>query len=467
MDIVSAQHYAGYDGFGSAPFADVEALHKALTAGTGTDAAAFTGGRSLIVESLEQTLMTTTFSMEDIVLFRDLKTNPVFAVVDEWVEKSDYGARYGVAVGESENPGARDSTYNRRTGQVKFYRTQREISHVMTLMKGIVDAEAEEQIDGTMVLVRAIEEALFYGDSSIIAEEFDGLKRVITANGVADNIIDIRGTISETFLQQGAKVIRGFHGVPTDLYLSLSNQTDIDRILENKHRVAIPMMGGEGGGLTAGAPIEKYRTSFGTFNLKPDIFITEERLAPTAAIGSAPAAPTSVTAAAGAQAGTKFATADLGNYWYKVSYFTKSGESAGTAIGSAVTVAAGEGVTLTMNGGTTGTVKGAKIYRSKKNAADASDTLLIDTVAFTGTGQTYVDKNFNLPGASDMFLMNLSPNHRAVSWQQLLPLMKLPLAITSPSIPFLLMLYGYLRVTKPKQHVIFKNVRPSDHRFNV
>jgi hypothetical protein len=66
-----------------------------------------------------------------------------------------------------------------------------------------------------------------------------------------------------------------------------------------------------------------------------------------------------------------------------------------------------------------------------------------------------------------MFLLNMSPNYRAMSWQQLLPLMKLPLAITGPSMPFLLMLYGYLRITKPKQHVVLKNVRPSDHRFNV
>lgn len=466
MDIVSAQQYAGYDGFGVAPFADVEALHKALTAGSGTDASLFTGGRSLIVESLEQTLMTTTFSMDDIVLFRDLKTNPIFAIVDEWTEKSSYGSRYGVSVGEAENPGARDSTYNRKTGQVKFYRVQREISHVMTLTKGIIDAEAEEQIDGTMLLVQAIEEALFYGNSSIISEEIDGLKRIIATNGDPSNIIDVRGPISESLLQQGARVIRNFFGIPTDLYMSMSNQTDIDRILENKHRVAIPLIG-ENGGLTAGAPIEKYRTSFGTFNLKPDVFITEEKLAPVAAIGTAPAAPTSIAAVSGAQSGSKFTASDAGTYFYVISYFTKSGESAGTALASAVTVASGDGVTLTMNGGTTGTVKGAKIYRSAKNAADSTDCLLIATVAFTGSGQTYIDLNADLPGASDMFLLNMSPNHRAISWQQFLPLMKLPLAITAPSIPFLLMLYGYLRVTKPKQNVIFKNVRPSDHRFNV
>jgi hypothetical protein len=181
----------------------------------------------------------------------------------------------------------------------------------------------------------------------------------------------VRGPISESKLQLAAEQIRENFGVPTHLFLSLRNQLDVDRILEVKHRVAIPMMGAEG--LTAGAPIEYYRTSFGTFKLQPNVFITEEQkplASPTDA--SAPAAPTTITAAATAAAGSKFAAADAGTYFYKVSYFTKSGESAGTALAGAVTVATGDKVTITMNGGTVGTVKGAKIFRSPKNAADAS-----------------------------------------------------------------------------------------------
>jgi hypothetical protein len=465
MDLVTAANYAGYTGFGEMPMAAIDELSKALTAGSGTDSSAFTNGRSLVVESLEQTLMTTTFSAEDIVLWKMLKTNPVFAVVDEWVEKSDYGSRYGVAVSETANPGARDTTYARKVGQVKFYRVQRELSHVMTLTRSLIDAEAEEQIDGTMLLLRAIEEALFYGDSSILPVEIDGLKKIITTNGTSDNVIDVRGNLEERHLQLAAEVIRANFGIPTDFFLSLRNQLDVDRILETKHRVQIPAVGTDGG-LIIGAPVEQYRTSFGTFRLHPDVFLTEERKPFTSPEGTAPAAPTSVTFAAAPNAASKFLAADAGTYFYRVSYFTASGESIGTAT-TVVTVAAGDQVTLTMNGGTVGTVSGAKIFRSAKNFVDASDTLLIDTVAFTGTGQTYIDRNGNLPGASDCFLLNMSPNSKAMAWQQLLPMMKLPLAITGPSIPFLIMLYGYLRVSKPKQHVLLKNCRPSDHRFNV
>jgi hypothetical protein len=469
MDLITAQSYAGYTGFGEMPAASVDELQKALTAGSGTDAASFTNGRSLIVESLEQTLMTTTFSAEDIVLWKMLKSNPVYAVVDEWVEKSDYGSQYGVAVSETANPGARDTTYARKVGQVKFYRVQRELSHVMTLTRSIVDAEAEEQIDGTMLLLRALETALFYGDSSILPVEIDGLKKQIVTNGSSDNIIDVRGQIQETHLQQAARVIRGHFGTPTDLFLSLGNQSDIDRILDPKQRVMIPAVDAAGG-IMAGLSVTQYRTSFGNFRLHPDVFInlaTEDRAPFTSPEGgaNAPAAPTTVTGANAPATGSLFTAADAGTYFYRVAYFTAAGESVGTATAS-ITVNSGDGVTLTMNGGTTGTVSGAKIFRSKLNAADASDTLLIDTVAFTGTGQTYVDKNQNLPGASDMFLLNMSPNSRAISWQQLLPMMKLNLAIVGPSIPFLIMLYGYLRVTKAKQHCVLKNVRPSDHRFN-
>lgn len=461
MDFVTAEAYNGYNGFGIAPFSDIEALNKALSAGTGTDAASFTGGRSLIVESLEETLMVTTYSSQDVVLFKKLKQNPVFAVVDEWVEKSDYGSRYGMSVGETELPGQRDTTYARKVGQVKFYRVRREISHVMTLMRGIVDAEAEEQVDGTMLLIRALEETSFDGNASIIPEEFDGLKQLIPAS----NVIDQRGPISEDTLQNMAETIRANFGVPTDLFLSLKNQVDVDRILEAKHRISIPLMGSDGG-LTAGAPIERYRSSFGTFSLNPDVFLTEEKQALTAGVGTFPTAPTTVTAVVAGVDG-QFASADAGVYFYGVSSFNKAGESAVT-LTSATTIAATNHVTLTIAAGAAGTapaITGLKLYRSKVGGV-STDMLLIDTVLYTGTGQTYVDTNANLPGGSDVYLLNLNPSYRAVSWQQLLPLMKLPLAITGPSIPFLLMIYGFLRMTKPKQHVRLKNVRPSDHRFN-
>jgi hypothetical protein len=232
MDLITAQSYAGYTGFGEMPLAAVDELQKALTAGSGTDSASFSNGRSLVVESLENTLMTTTFSSEDIVLWKMLKSSPVFAVVDEWVEKSDYGSRYGVAVSETGNPGARDSTYARRVGQVKFYRVQRELSHVMTLVRSIVDAEAEEQIDGTMLLLQALEEALFFGDSSILPVEIDGIQKIIKTNGSADNVLDVRGAIQETHFKEACKIIRGHFGIPTDLFLSLSNQEDVDSIMD-------------------------------------------------------------------------------------------------------------------------------------------------------------------------------------------------------------------------------------------
>jgi hypothetical protein len=467
VDIVTAQQYAGYTGFGEMPMAAVEELQKALTAGTGTDSNTFTNGRSLVVESLEQTLMTTTFSADDIVFWKMLKTNPVYAVVDEWVSKDDYGQEYGVAVSETGMPAARDTTYARHTAQVKFYRIQRELSHVITLTRSLVDAEAEEQIDGTMIILRAIEKGLFFGDSSILPTEFDGLKKQILGNGSANTVIDVRGPLAQSHLQNGAEVIRENYGIATDLFISLKNQLDIDRLSEPNQRVQIPLTN-VNGGLILGAPVEQYRSSFGTFKLHPDVFITEERkplASPTPGTG-VPAAPTTVTATAGTDAATQFTGADLGTYWYGVSYFTASGESVATFIGSAVTVAAGQSVTVTMNGGTTGTVSGAKLFRSKVGAANTTDMLEFDRVAFTGTGQTYVDRNALLPGSSDGFLCNLSPNARAISWQQLLPLMKLPLAIVGPSIPFLIMLYGYLRCSKPKQFCLLRNIRPSDHRFN-
>ena len=68
--MIDPQTFAGIgggypSGAGIADMALVEQLNKALTSGYGTDAAAYTGGRALQPESLENSLMTTTFEMKD------------------------------------------------------------------------------------------------------------------------------------------------------------------------------------------------------------------------------------------------------------------------------------------------------------------------------------------------------------------------------------------------------------------
>ena len=69
FDNSNAQNYSA---------ADVEALNKALSAGTGTDSSQFTGGRALIPEDCEQeTLNILAQSKEDCKVMSSIKTTKV------------------------------------------------------------------------------------------------------------------------------------------------------------------------------------------------------------------------------------------------------------------------------------------------------------------------------------------------------------------------------------------------------
>ena len=480
-----------YNGFGVASTAEMVELQKALTAGSGVDHASFTGGRALIPEFLDDVLKVTAFKMEDIVLWRALRKKPIWAVLDEWNEKSAFGSRYGGWSAESDNPTEKSSTYARLFGQAKFLRTYRKVSHPMSIVNTVLPdgAIAEEERDGTMWLLRAAEYGLLEGDSDIVSQEIDGLYDLLLKGGHSasltkftnPNVIDMRGKhfldagIEEKF-DEGCRLIREKPdpGVPTNFIMATDVQRDIDQLLKSNQRVpTVPAGVNAAGELVFGAPITRWVTSFtrqGGVKLDSDIFIdTQTRKGPTAASSAdagMPGKPSISLAAAGGGTNNQFDAASAGTYYFQVSSLNKLGESeASTAAAQAVTT--GQKVTITVTKGSGGDPTGYVVYRSAKGAGSGSDCRHAFKVAYSASPQDVDDENFYLPGTSNGYMLNLDPNYDAIDIRQLMPLMKLWLAITAPAIPFLLMLYFYLRIPHPKQHVLFMNVGNSlDSNFD-
>ena len=66
-----------------------------------------------------------------------------------------------------------------------------------------------------------------------------------------------------------------------------------------------------------------------------------------------------------------------------------------------------------------------------------------------------------IPGSTEAFILNMSPGATAITWRQLLPMLKWQLYPTdAPIIPWAQMLFGYLRISKRKHHVLVKNIVP-------
>jgi hypothetical protein len=181
-----------------------------------------------------------------------------------------------------------------------------------------------------------------------------------------------------------------------------------------------------------------------------------------AALNTNVVAPASVTAAMASDAASKFGAAHAGLYYYAAAPISKDGHGNITK-STQTTVAAGEKVTLTIAPGVSNNATGFIIYRSNLNGSNA-DGNFREMARIAADGQnnvTYVDLNRDIPGTSMAFILNMVPGMAALTVRRLLPMMKFPLYPSSTAeILWAQLIFFALRVAKPTQHVILKNILP-------
>ena len=446
----------GYEGFAEANEETLQMLSKALTAGSGVDAGSFTGGRALIPESLEQTLVNILWSQDEAVLFKALKKTPVKGPVHQWNERSAVGQNDGAWVPEGGDSEEADQTIARRNVTMKYLQTLRKVTLQMTLANSLEDAIALEKNAGTLWLIRNVENALIYGNSANIAEQPDGLIKLIPAS----NVLDMRGADAtsagyEDKMNEAARIIRQHYGKAGLLVTSAMVMQDVQKLLRDRIRF-------EAGNVLGNAVFSKYPTPFGTPDLKEDIFIQEGNVPAASTLTSKRAgAPTIGSATSPADATALFGAGDAGDYVYKVVAVNRYGDSVPTAETIVTGVAAGDNVTLPVTKGSPDPTA-YKVYRSKLGGATGAEVRYAFTVPYTASPQDVIDRNFDLPGCSDGFVLTIDQIYDAIEWAQFLPMMKFDLYPTNAAVfPFLMLLFGALALKKSVQHVRIKNIAPS------
>lgn len=454
----------------AASMADIEALNKSMTAGYGTDVAALTGGGALRIQSLDKTLMSVVQENKHFALFNALPKQNAGATVDEWTEQSGIGGFLGGST-NSELGVIQDATgdYARRTGFVKYLMTKRQVSLVQTLQGAIVEAEAVEQQNGAKQLLTDAEFLCFEGNSLIVPTEFDGIRAQLDTLGSNQHVINAAGEslASINAIVEAAAVIAGFgnFGTPTNLFVAPLVGADMDANLDPAYRVSLP----NGQESKRGTPVRGITTAQGDIAMNRDVFVRDETMKTPfqlryPAIAAANAfVPVSVTAdATVSDTASLFGATHAGNYYYLVAGVNSNGQSTGV-VSAQVVVAAGKKVTLTITRSAAAAETGYVIYRSRKNGTNAvSDFREMDRVAVAGATTTYVDRNLEIPGSSSAYMLDLLPGDSSITWRQLLPMMKFPLATTSQAvIPWAQLLFGYLRMAKRRHHIVIKNIVPS------
>ena len=461
-------------GFGIGSQSDVEGLAKALEAGFQTGANK-TGGSALRVESLEQSLKVLTYTASHIKFWKKINKTPAYSTVEEYNQLSDYGGNQSPFLTEGELPQATDTSYNRKTQLVKFLGTTREVTHPATLVHPAHgDLIALENQSGILWLLEQVEKNLFSGDSSLAfdgeAEQWDGLDSLVDATSV----FDLEGNpLQEADLEEAANTVIENYGFPTDVYLGTRVMSDLVKTFYPRERIQMPApMNGQ-----VGNTIQTISTQAGVLEFQPDVFIRKNP-SPNAAATSAnaPATPASIVAAA--VTGTdgdhaKGAPTGTSNFAYVVTAANRFGESAPTAFGANVAMSqtdkdAGRHVPLTItNIGTIGAFAPEyyKIYRSKASASAVVPTdlseysliLQVPAASQAGGGTTGVnDVNLTLPFTSTAYLGELTPS--VLTFRQLMPMMKMDLAVLAPAYRWMILLYGTPILFAPKKWIRMINI---------
>jgi hypothetical protein len=475
------------NGTGAIGMDQMAELQKALTAGYGTDVSTLSGGGALRIQSLDKTMQAMIQSNPDFVLFNRLSKPHAGATVDEWTEMTGVGGFLGGSTNtETGVIAPATGTYNRRVGLVKYLSTQRQVSLVQTLQTAIADSEALEYANGALQLLTDAEYLCFEGDSTVVPTEFDGIYAQMQSgvtSGQVDprNIIDARGTPLSSIgpINQAAAQIRGYgnFGRATDVFISLLTQADFDTGLDPAFRV--PLNSVPNGGLEIGAPVVGIRTSHGNIATNSDIFIRDEEYKQPfevryAALATANVAfqPASVVPGAPASnTNSAFTAAQAGNYYYAVTGVTAAGQSA-AVVSAQVAISAGQQVSIVITRSSGAAETGYVIYRSMQNGGNSvagtnpnvygSDFREVTRVPVGGATTTWIDRNTEMPGTTKAYMMNMTPGQSAITWRQLLPMIKFPLYPTnSPVIPWAQLLFGYLRISKRRHHVVIKNILPN------
>jgi hypothetical protein len=474
------------DGVDQMPFEQLSELSKAIQANEGvTDIAALQAGGALQVQSLESQLALLTFQEKHIRFWKDLGVQKAFSTLEEYTVQDGYGTEGG-AVGQMENPEEGDPDFRRAFAVVKYIRTLWKVADVIGFTRTITDAEIIAVQGAMLRALRIGERMLFFGDSAMIPAAFDGIIKTILTYGTSDHVRDMRGaTISEAVMRDAAQLIADNMGTATTAYCGFSVQTAIDQLLyaggaNNNVRLIQNPNQLPGDGLVAlGHGINAMRTSFGTFEIKPDIFFNPETWdvpkikdpsTPTALIegatsAKAPATPTiAVSVDAPTVAGSLWSATSgdsggrvAGAYRYRVCAVNQYGKSAACAASGAQTVAAGGALTVAITSG--GGSYAPTAYEIYGETAPASGIYRWITTV-TAAAASYQDKNLYLPGTGMMLVVDNTTvgEMRTMALSQLAPMHKVQYAKIAPYKWGTTNLYVVPKWYAPLRYVLIRNI---------
>lgn len=463
----------------------VDQLNKALAAEqiTGRETTDLTtaSGAPLKVESLEKTLKHLTFREQDIRLWKDIPKKPAYNTVEEYNQQVSYGAHRGGWNREGELPEEEDSVFVRRAQLVKYLGVTKSVTHQMTLVNTMIGSVMERTIkDGTLWILRALNEGLYFGDEKIVPEQFSGFiaqqRNSDSWASYADymdseHVVDLRGSaLTEDAIETAANTIVENYGLGTQIYgppAVLSNF--VKNFYGNKFIVPNTPSLSDG---IMGQRVQAFDSQFGRIGLNHDVFFKKLPAKTASSAATSQKAPTKPTwdglnsaQVQSSIAGSKWGSTDAGNVYYAVTAINRFGESDLAVYNTAVAATAGSAIDLKFaDGGGVNKATAYRIYRTKVGGANTGPFYPLFEVSVDdltrgydgGSPKIIRDMNRYLPDTDHSILFQF--DNEVIEFSQLAPLMKMDLSVLSPAFRFMILLYGTPLLYAPKKMVRFINI---------
>jgi len=336
--------------------------------------------------------------------------------------------------------------------------------------------------DGTMWILRTLNQGLYFGDEALIPEQFNGFLAQQRRSDAwtsldeymgSDNVVDIRGAaLSESAIETGANTIVENYGLATQLYAAPSVCSNFVKNFYGNKFIQ-PNTAALSAGIM-GQKVQAFDSQFGQIGLNHDVFfkkLPSKTSASAATSTKAPVEPvwdnSTPANVVSSVAGSKFASTDAGNVYYAVSAINRYGESALAIYSTAVTITAGCAVDLKFAAGVgTNAPTAYRIYRTKLGGTATGEfypLFEVSTAELTAgydgaAGGLVRDMNHFLPDCDQAMLVQF--DNEVVEFAQLAPLMKMDLAVLSPAYRFMILLYGTPFLYAPKKMVRIINIGP-------
>jgi hypothetical protein len=475
--VISLSDYANSpSGWGQLSSSALGDLVKAITTSDeGVVAAGEGGGAKLRMQSLETTMTSLTFELEELTMYNMMPKQPAYSTTEEYDRKIRHGAKeFGDGfISEIDTPYESDQLYSREVATVKFLGVKKRTSIISTLVKNIADPMEEQTQEAAIDLATLCDGNMMWGNDSVNPLAWKGLHQQVYSwvgahSEDAEIIIDCKGSpITEDILDEAALRTRKRFGRLTDIIMAPTAITDISKQFLPKERYQSRDNDG-----VFGNDLTGYRTPNGKVKFKEWVFLENNRgLKPrTQAMPNAPAAADAATVAAANLATSELKTGTT--YYYWVAMLKDGRESAAFAAGNATTDAVNkQKITITVAdakftpAGQSYATDAMRVYRNTVNDSATASWLAdvprkksynADCTLSDNAASVYVDVNQNMENTTVAF--GIENNKRVWEFRKFAPVMKMDLAIVETAYPFMTLMFGVPILKNPRRAILFKNV---------